>query len=39
MWLVYRTNIYYSFEVPTENEAIVYCKENKGYRYTYVVSL
>lgn len=39
MWLVYRNNIRYSFEVPTETEAIEYCKENEGYKYTYVVSL
>lgn len=35
MWIVYRTNIYYGFEVPTENGAVEYCKENKGYKYIY----
>lgn len=38
MWIVYRKYDSWEcgFEVPTEKEAIEYCKEEEEYRYIYV---
>lgn len=33
MWIVYSKTE--SFEVPTENEAAEYCKENEDYKYVW----
>lgn len=35
MWIVYNKedSPEHGFEVPTEQEAIEYCNENKGYKY------
>ena len=33
MWLVYNLSTNDEFEVPTELEAVEYCRENPGYSY------
>lgn len=33
MWFVYNASTNDGFEVPTELEAVEYCRENPGYSY------